>query len=403
MKKPLYFLILLFLLLICSVPPPVLADGEVEVLSEEMEYTFGEEIVFQIRLQSEIPVSEINLVLQAPGTPGFIGQVLIISPGQAQFVYDLAQRPLPAFSSITYSYLIILENGDQVETPTYSFTYLDNRFNWQELIEEPFMIYWYEGEITLAQGVLDAANNGYDRVLELLQQPASDQPIDILVYSSDEELQSTLTSIGQTWVGGHADPELGSVVVSLPPGVDQSLEIQRLIPHEITHILLYRFMGDEYKYLPAWFKEGIASRMEFYSHPDYPLILERAYGERGLIPFSHLCLAFPADPDLALLSYAQADSLLDYIQREYGVTGIQAMIYAYDQGVSCERGVEISLGTTLEELENEWKRDVFSRGKYLMYIYILSGVLFILLVLLGIFIISKYQGNQLEQEWDTNR
>ena len=124
------------------------------MLSEEVEYTFGEEIVFQIQLQSEIPVSEINLVLQAPGIPGFIGQVLIISPGQAQFVYDLAQRPLPAFSSITYSYLIILENGDQVETPTYSFTYLDNRFNWQELIEEPFMIYWYEGEITLAQGVL---------------------------------------------------------------------------------------------------------------------------------------------------------------------------------------------------------------------------------------------------------
>ncbi len=402
MNKPLYSLVLLFLILICSIPPPVLADGEVEVLSQEVEYTFGEEIVFQIQLQSEIPVSEINLVLQAPGIPGFIGQVLIISPGQAQFVYDLAQRPLPAFSSITYSYLIILENGDQVETPTYSFTYLDNRFNWQELIEEPFMIYWYEGEIILAQGVLDAANNGHDQVLELLQQPGSDQPIDILVYSSDEELQSTLTSIGQTWVGGHADPELGSIVVSLPPGVDQSLEIQRLIPHEITHILLYRFMGDEYKYLPAWFKEGIASQMEFYSHPDYSLILEKAYGERGLIPFSHLCQAFPADPDLALLSYAQADSLLDYIQREYGVTGIQAMIYAYDQGVSCERGVETSLGRTLEELEKEWKRDVFTRGKYLMYIYILSGVLFILLVLLGIFVISKYQGNLLEREWDTD-
>ena len=125
-------------------------------------------------------------------------------------------------------------------------------------------------------------------MLELLQQPEENQPIVIFIYSSEEELQSTLASVGQTWVGGHADPGLGSVVVSLPPGVDQSLEIQRLIPHEITHILLYRFMGSEYQYLPAWFSEGIASQMEFFSRPDYDLILEKANGDRALIPFAHI-------------------------------------------------------------------------------------------------------------------
>lgn len=395
-------LILLILLLIITTPLSVQAEDSVEILDEKVEYTFGGELIFQIEIESEVPVSQITLVLQATGIPSFVGEVLFISPGQAQFVYDLAQRPLPAFSSITYSYHLTLENGESIETPGYSFTYLDNRYNWQELIEEPFNIYWYEGEIILAQEVLDAAVSGLDQVLELLQQPAEYKPIVIFIYSSEEELQSTLASVGQTWVGGHADPALGSIVVSLPPGVDQSLEIQRLIPHEITHILLYRFMGNEYQYLPAWFNEGLASQMEAFSHPDYDLVLEKAEGERGLIPFAHLCTAFPVDSDLALLSYAQSNSLLDYIQREYGVTGIQAMIFAYDQGVSCERGVEVALGITLEELENDWKQDVFSRGRYLMYIFILSGFLLLLLIFLGMFIFSKFQGSEIEQEWDEN-
>jgi hypothetical protein len=395
-------LILLILFLIITTPLSVQAEDSVEILDERVEYTFGGELIFQIEIESEVPVSQITLVLQAPGIPSFVGEVLFISPGQAQFVYDLAQRPLPAFSNITYSYHLTLENGESVETPGYSFTYLDNRYNWQELIEEPFHIYWYEGEIILAQEVLDAAVSGLDQVLELLQQPAENKPIVIFIYSSEEELQSTLASVGQTWVGGHADPGLGSIVVSLPPGVDQSLEIQRLIPHEITHILLYRFMGNEYQYLPAWFNEGLASQMEAFSHPDYDLVLEKAEGERGLIPFAHLCIAFPVDSDLALLSYAQSNSMLDYIQREYGVTGIQAMIFAYDQGVSCERGVEVALGTTLEELENDWKQDVFSRGRYLTYIFVLSGFLLILLIFLGVFIFSKFQGSEIEQEWDEN-
>lgn len=395
-------LILLILFLIITTPLSVQAEDSVEILDEKVEYTFGGELIFQIEIESEVPVSQITLVLQATGIPSFVGEVLFISPGQAQFVYDLAQRPLPAFSSITYSYHLTLENGESIETPGYSFTYLDNRYNWQELIEEPFNIYWYEGEIILAQEVLDAAVSGLDQVLELLQQPAENKPIVIFIYSSEEELQSTLASVGQTWVGGHADPALGSIVVSLPPGVDQSLEIQRLIPHEITHILLYRFMGNEYQYLPAWFNEGLASQMEAFSHPDYDLVLEKAEGERGLIPFAHLCIAFPVDSDLALLSYAQSDSLLDYIQREYGVTGIQAMIFAYDQGVSCERGVEVALGITLEELENDWKQDVFSRGRYLTYIFVLSGFLLLILIFLGVFIFSKFQGSEIEQEWDEN-
>jgi hypothetical protein len=393
--------LLLFSLIFLLVFPSsfVLAQEGIIVADQKVEYTFAEKVVFTLELETDQEIDSINLVIQSAGFPSFVGEAAITAAGKAQFVYDLTQRPLPAFSYVTYLYRVNLKNGDTYETPSYSFTYLDNRYNWQELIQEPFRIFWYEGEITLAQEILDVALQAQGQILDLLQQPAGDQPITIFIYDSEEELQSTLASLGQFWVGGHADPALGSIVVALPPAVDQPLEIQRLIPHELAHILLYRFMGAEFSYLPAWLNEGLASQMEFYTLPEYDLILEKAYNERGLIPIPHICAAIPTDPDLARLSYAEANSFVGYIQQEYGVTGLQALIYAYDQGVSCERGVVTALGISLENLEKEWKRDTFARDTYLNYIYILGGVLLILVIALGVFIFMKMQGSPAEEDW----
>lgn len=396
------FLPLLFqiILLFNLSPGTARADGLVEVIHQEVDFSFGDEISFLIEYESDEPIDLITLAIHAPGLPTFVGAVSSPSAGEGYFVYAADERPLPAFASISYVYQFTLNSGDIVESPSYEFTYLDNRYNWQELIEEPFKIYWYEGEITLAQEVLDAALQGEDSMLELLQQPENLDPITIFIYSSEEELQTTLTAVGQSWVSGHADPARGSIVVALPPAVSQPLEIQRLIPHEIAHILLYRFMGAEFEYLPAWLSEGLSSQMEIYSLPEYDLVVQRAYEGRDLIPFAHLCQAFPADVELAFQAYAQADALVDYIQQEYGVTGLQSMIYAYDQGVSCERGVEVSLGVTLQELEKDWQRDTFSKGTYLIFIYLLIGLLVFMVFGLGGFIFYKMRKNPPEEVWD---
>lgn len=401
MLKKIFFLVFVFVLVV-PFRSPISTQDLVTVLNQEVEYSFGDRISFSLSYESELPIESIVLIIQAPGSPSFAGAVSLASEGQGFFVYQVSDRPLPAFSSISYSFQFSLSTGELVSSPTYHFTYLDNRFNWQELIGEPFHIYWYEGEIMLAQDVLDAALAGQTKILDLLQQPPGLEPIVIFIYSSDEDLQSTLSFIGQNWVSGYAEPARGSIVVALPPAVDQPLEIQRLIPHEVSHILLYRFMGAEFDYLPAWLNEGIASQMEIYSLSEYDLVLDRAYEERDLIPIAHLCQAFPPDGDLAFLAYAQSDSLIEYIQNKYGLSGLQSLISAYDQGVSCERGVEMSLGITLRELENDWTLDRFNRGTYQVLIYVLAAVLVALVIGLGTFIYIKAGKDPDEEEWDEN-
>jgi len=402
MKKFIPFVLILAALAFVPIHNQAQADELVEVVDQSVEYSFGEEITFQIEYESNKPIESITLSIHAPGLPTFVGAVSIPAEGEGYFVYAVSDRPLPAFSNINYDYQFILKSDEIVESPDYEFTYLDNRYNWQELIDEPFKIYWYEGEITLAQEVLDAALHGQTKTLEMLMQPPDLQSIVIFIYSSAEEMQSSLAAVGQTWVSGYADPARGSVVVALPPAVDQPLEIQRLIPHEVAHILLYRFLGAEFSYLPAWLNEGFASQVEIYSLPENKLILERAYEGRDLIPFLHLCQAFPTDPELARLAYAQSDALVEYIQQEYGLPGLQSLIYAYDQGVSCERGVEMAYGISLQTLDQNWQRDTFAQGTLRLYIFLLGGLLLVLILALGGFIVYKTRKTPSEGDWDEN-
>ena len=337
----------------------VRAESGVEITPQPPEYTFGDKITFRATLTSDIPPQNIKLIIETPDASSFLGATEFIPPDQIIYVYSLKNRPLRAFSTIVYRYRVTLENEEVYTSPDYSFRYLDNRYTWQELEDEAFLVSWYEDEVTFAQEILDTARAGLERFEVLLPNAKDDGRVDIYAYSSALELQSTLLMSGQTWVAGHADPELGAIVVSLPPGPERSLEIDRQVPHELAHILLYQIMGEEYQNLPQWLNEGIASQMETFPNPDYRLYLEEAYEEGNLIPVEELCLIFPSDPATSFLAYAEATSLTGYIKDYYGAEGIRNLISAYEQGLECNRGVEVALELDLRQLERDWQKAVF--------------------------------------------
>lgn len=405
--KKILFLTALISLIFLSLPELIEAQSPVQFDLRPVEYQFGKDLVIVGKVISETALERADLILEAPGRPTFTGAANITSEGEVSFVYNLAERPLPAFSTISYHFRLVFTSGEEFTTGTFTLLYLDNRMDWQELKSDVFTVYWYQGDIPLAREVVDAAQKGRSKILELLQQPVDDREIDIFVYASEEDLQATLAMSGQSWVTGHANPALGSAVVSLPPGADQSLKLQRQVPHEISHIVLYRFMGSEYQYLPRWVNEGIASQMEFFPNPEQEAVLDKAQQEGKLIPFSQLCQSMPTDNEQVVIAYAQVDSFLEFIQDEYGVTGIQAMISAYDQGVGCERGVEIALDTSLPALEREWKKTTFSSQKFsdLKYLFMpwLLIVILIVIPVLVVLIVRLYLDKNrvdIEEEYD---
>jgi len=378
---------ILFILILSLACLAVPARGEVVAQAtgaapaeQAVDYTFGGQVNFHLSFPAESPAQAAQVFWRSEGEVEALWDDMAVNGSEAAYVLDLTSQPLRAFSTIEYWFFIIPQAGEVYYTEPQTFFYHDNRFQWQTLEDDLFRVHWYAGTAAFGQSVMNAAQSGLERAGNLLKL-GEQQPVDIYVYASGKELQSTLRLGGLNWVAGHADPDLNLMVVSLPEGPDQKRETERQIPHELMHILLYQAVGESYDSLPTWFKEGIASANELRPNSDYYLILEQAAEQDSLIRLEQLCASFPKDSSV-YLAYAEADSFLRYLHQKYGSVGLSELMHSYADGGGCEYGSQAALGLTLERLENNWRREALGESALLSALVNLLPWLFVLLVVI---------------------
>lgn len=361
MNGPRFFIALILILgMSLFATSGIEAADSAQISTPQIDYTYGEGITFEAELQTEKPVEEVHLFVRAEGqTDAWVVPANLDSRGNLSAVYDVNQFPLRVFSQVVYWFQITPRNGQPLKSQEFSFYYADNRFEWKTLVDGPFEVHWYSGDTVFAQEVLNTAQAGRLRVQSFLPLSTPDK-IDIYVYDSAKDLQSTLNLSGQTWIAGHADPDLGMIMVSLPAGPEQQLEMERQIPHELMHVMLYQTTGRGYDNLPAWYIEGLASISELYPNPDYAVLLENAYQNDGLIPIIALCNVFPRDASSALLAYAESASFTRYLFNRFGTPGLEELRQQYAAGLACENGAEQAFEVTLNRLEFQWQRETFT-------------------------------------------
>jgi hypothetical protein len=363
---------LFFTLLLAALFPARHAHAQVEVIDTSVEYEFGNHITFQAVVTSEEPIETAFIFIQAEGdTHTSVGFATITPLGEDSYkltyVHKLADYPFRTFSWVDYYFEVVPKGKSKITSPRADFFYEDTRFDWQVLEEAPFKVHWYEGDVAFAQNALDVAQEGLDRVQDLLLYPAPSN-LDIYIYPDPGTLQSTLNPNSKNWIAGHADPDLGVIVVALPPGPEQRLLMEQRIPHELMHVLLYQDTGQGYTNLPTWLNEGLASITELYPNPDYSILLESSIRRGSLLPISSLCDSFPREASTALLSYAQSASFVRYLYDTYGTSGLYELVETYANGVDCERGAKVALGQELSQLERQWRRGALSENILLMAI-----------------------------------
>lgn len=351
------------LIFLTTIPDQTLY-AQTDPFTSDVQYNFGESILFSGNYSGDEQVLSGTLFFQQEGEEGSRGGQLEIQPGnQVQFEYNLAEDPLRAFSTVNYWFELNLENGQKYVSPQQELLYEDNRFDWQEREDAMFHLRWYEGDTAFAQTVLDVAELGLANAQNLVPFTLR-EPIDIYVYASAAEMRTTLQSFGKNWVGAHTDPDLGVMVLSLPPGPEQRLEMERQIPHELMHILLYQNIGPGYANLPVWLTEGLASMAELYPNPDYLVLLENAQEKDTLPSIQSLCRSFPRDASGAYLAYAQAASFTRYLHQQFGSSQMQQLIKQYQDGLNCQRGAEAAYDLTLPQLERQWRQNVLGENVY---------------------------------------
>ncbi|HNT75597.1 MAG TPA: peptidase MA family metallohydrolase [Anaerolineae bacterium] len=349
----------LFLLLLCCV---TLAAQAQETAKATHTFTFGQTATFSLALSPGAAVTEATLFVTVNRENTRLYPVTLEN-NQGQYQRDLRTEPFPPYARITYRWQFINAQGVEETTNETHFLYDDNRFRWQPLEKDGVTLNWVSGDKALMVNALDIALNAIANIEQTLLAPHPES-ITLYIYPSLPDLQSALRLSGRDWVGGRAYPELGVVLLAIPPGDGAVIQMKRDIPHEIAHQILYDLVGPQgYETLPVWLNEGLVSHFEQYPDAAYALALEKATQSATLIPFEKLCYPFSADREQAILSYAQSQSMVSYIQQTYGWSKVRTLVQAYADGLGCNVGVQRVLDTDMTTLDREWRLWLSTKGQ----------------------------------------
>jgi hypothetical protein len=354
------------------VPVSALAGG-IGVSENRVEHSFAQHVTFTLEATSDAEITEVYLFFHATHDEETEKtRVPLEEPAReisVQHAHDVRRYPLPPFADITFWWQIGDATGNQLRTAPKQFKYTDNRFDWEHLSASGMTIHWIEGEgdPVFSQTALDIAQASLKEVNAELRAPMPD-PCDIFIYNSEHNLEAAMVLTGRDWVGGQARPELGAVAIAVPPEQGYTSRMQRYLPHEITHLLVYQLVTPEgYRYVPEWLDEGLATSNERLPTPEYALVLDEARKADQLLPVEELCIPFSPDPRVAVLSYAQSASLVQFVRQRYGADGIRRLLSAYANGASCTSGVEEALEVSLGKLENDWRISLEPEARWRMW------------------------------------
>ncbi len=321
-------------------------------------YSFGQQADFHVVLSAEREVTTLYFFLQRQGvahTEAFGVPIAAGTEIDASHSVDLRLYPFPPFSAVTWWWEVGDAAGRVSATAPSTLQYVDSRYSWQSNSVDRVRVHTVVSDPRYVQTALDVAHVNLGRIEEMLQSPAL-PPVDIYIYPTLSDLRAALEMGGREWVGGQARPELGVILVAVPYNDEFSAQMERDIPHELTHLVVYHLLGAQgYVNVPAWLNEGLATANETWPNPRFDLLVEQADQDGRLIALRDLCVPFPVDAQMAELAYAQSASVVRMIRSRYGDSGIRSLLSAYGDGAGCAGGVERALGMTLEQLEWTWR------------------------------------------------
>jgi hypothetical protein len=369
MKERIALGLLLCLSLILVSSQSLKAEDEIVVVESNSHYEFGRQLSFHLEASSASGITQVILSFRAAGDATTVERPQFVAGPSVtvDHTYDLQGRYIKPFSRVEYWWTLSDGAGHRLTTEVQTFSYNDNRFAWQSLTGGVVTVYWYQGPEAFGQAALDVAVGAVPRISADLG-VGTPQPIRAFLYANLSDLEGALPPTGREWVGGQAYPELGAFVASIPLDERSLSTMKRVLPHEITHLLVYQAAGGALGHVPSWLNEGLATLSQELPDPEATIVLETALSQDSLVPLETLCGPFPLDASEARLSYAQSASVVGFIRDHYGRQGLARLIAAYADGASCRGGVERALGVSLEGLETQWRASLQPRNKWLVFL-----------------------------------
>jgi hypothetical protein len=328
----------------------------ISVVESRVRPDFPTALHFELVAEAERGISVVELYWRAVQSPTVALEQPEIEPAERvalTHTIDMTINYLPPGVDIAYWWRIIDAAGQVRETEPQSFFYMDAEHDWHSHTEGQVTLWWYDGGDDFGDAVLASANGAIARLSERFA-IETDAAYRIVVYADDADFEDAQSANSADWIGGLAYTGLDLVVAQIA-ATSGAREIGRMIPHEVSHLLLYRATENPYNSPPSWLDEGLAIYNQ--DTPDSRLVgrLNDAVEDGELMPIPALNGGFPLDSNQALLAYAESESIVEFIIVEFGDDTMARLIAVFREAVSYDDAIERSLGISIEEFDAAWK------------------------------------------------
>jgi len=356
--------VLVLLLLGVRDLPARAADGDAQFLDTSVEADFPVALTFHLEAQAPEQIEKVELFWHASDNPALSVAFPDVESGthvEVDKQIDMSVNYLPPGVDMEYFWRVTEADGGVSDSEHQTFVYTDQRHDWQTKTDGLVTLYWYSGNDDFAQDIVDTAN----RTIGILRdrfKVEGQEPIHITIYGNYSDLGEALPPNSAEWIGGQAYPELRVIMAAIQPGGGAHNEVRRIVPHEVSHLILHQATANPFNTPPTWLDEGLATYNQETEDERLPRLLDQAVRGGRLIPIRALNSSFPLDPDQALLSYAESVSIVSFIIQQYGDDKLGALLNSFKQEMSYDEAVQSALGMTIEELDAAWKASLGYQG-----------------------------------------
>ena len=221
------------------------------------------------------------------------------------------------------------------------------------------------------------------------------RPVRAYVYRDRDAFRQAVGVPRESTLVGLATLPQGVIHID---GTGLLASIQKVVPHEVGHVMISRAVGPGLSQLPLWLNEGIAEYVAGQRAAQVDPVALRAVGRGAALGLADLDPAFRRrDADTAL-AYAQSASLVNFLVAERGERVIADLLAALRESRNFDSALQQATGFTPPELESAWRSSVARRWRWPLFVDSGSLVLTLMLVLFLIGLVRYLRERRRRQE-----
>lgn len=270
----------------------------------------------------------------------------------------MRKSSLPPGAIVRYWWTIEDEAGHKLTTPADTIRFDDLRYSWQSLNTGQISLFWYESSRSFAEKLMAASQQALANLAEDTGVQLG-KTVNIYIYASNQDLRGAMI-FPQEWTGGAAFTEYSIIVLGISP---KQLDWgTRALAHELGHLVTHQIAFSPYgATLPTWLDEGLAMHAEGDLDPYLYSWLKKATSEERLISVRSLSSPFSAKPEEAYISYAQSQSLVEFLLQEYGKDKMLRLLILLKEGDTCDEALTEIYGFDQDGLNELWREYIISQ------------------------------------------